>query len=151
MGGETRRRLLRSSVRKSISSSSSSCSCCDASSPYMRSCSTVLVMPNPLSSSNDSSWLDLGGSSMLSTRSNFRRGFGRGMNCVWCSNRASASACLPCSSSLVVRRCGARTNLFTGLALRSSDWMWSGVGKVGFGVCAVYTFRRLDDGLGLAF
>lgn len=82
---DRRRRLLRSSVTKRFSSSPSSspvsCSV-GARSSNVRSRSTVCSMPKPLSSLGGALERGCEVTPMLSIRSNFRLGFGRGVNCV---------------------------------------------------------------------
>ena len=153
VGGEMRRRLLSCSVTKRISSSSSSsCSCC-ASASKMRLCSTDWVTPKPLSSSGGATGLDCDPSSMLSTRSNFRGGFGRGVGCV-CSRafaRPLSALLFPCSSALCVRRCGVTTKRFAGVSCLNCSSGLSRVELVGLGVCTASALRRPDWGFGFAF
>lgn len=81
------------------------------------SCSMDGATPKPLSSIGYEG-LDCG-SSMLSTRSNFLRGFGRGVRCAWvfCEGGACALCIEVCSSALKVRRCGVTRKRFAGVAL----------------------------------
>lgn len=88
---------------------------------------------------------------MLSTRSNFLRGFGRGVSCVCvlCEGGACALWTEACSSALRVRRCGVTKNLFAGVLFTG----WSScICSDNFGVVfagAAMTLRKFERGLGL--
>lgn len=156
LGGDVRRRLFGATVSKSISSSSSSCS---SSSPLFSSCglgssnsaaSTSIECMTPWRglSSCASNGLDCDGSSMLSTRSSFLLGFGRGRCCTRVSSCVvpSLSPSLPCSGATGL--CGgAMTKRFAGANfLNCNSGFGAGV-LAEAGVCITGALRRLECGL----
>lgn len=153
--GETRRRLCRSSVRKSISSSSSppssACSC-PWSSASMFLCSMLrktLYPSRSCSRSCSASAEEDGELSSILSRCNSLGGFTRSVDCIFAHPSSALSLPLLLFGALCF---GATTKRFAGVTLRSSP---AGVcasleERTGLGVCAVKPWRRPDCGFGFA-